>query len=290
MKRANRLMLVIGVGLAAISFIAVLAFGGLGQQPNAPQQIPDVPVVVAAVDLPLGTQITAEQLATTTKPQTEAADTFQNPADLVGKVVRRPIPQGNAIITSDFETTVSVPELVQTLQPGLRAMAIPLSRIDSVGALLQPGDYVDVLLSMEEADGINPVVVPNTNSSPSVDGSEPAPYLSIDDMVNNTSIKVVVQNVQVLAAMAATPTDPSNDVSPQATPQPDMVVLLAVSPQQAEVVRFAQMDGNISLVLRSPADAAAADVDTTGITLKQLVDQYGVLPPAPVTPVTTAAP
>jgi len=39
-------------------------------------------------------------------------------------------------------------------------------------------------------------------------------------------------------------------------------------------------------VLRSPADASAPAVDTTGITLKQLVDQYGVLPPAPVSPVT----
>jgi Flp pilus assembly protein CpaB len=59
---------------------------------------------------------------------------------------------------------------------------------------------------------------------------------------------------------------------------------LGVTPQQAEVIRFAQMDGNVSLVLRAPTDANAAAVDTTGITLKQLVDQYGVLPPAPVTP------
>jgi Flp pilus assembly protein CpaB len=146
---------------------------------------------------------------------------------------------------------------------------------------LQPGDFVDVLLSMEEADGINPVVVPNPNTSPATDGTVPAPYLSIDDVVNNTSIKVVVQNVQVLAAITAVPTD-ANVSQPQPSPQPDVVVLLAVSPQQAEVVRFAQLDGNISLVLRSPADAGAPQVDTTGITLKQLVDQYGVLPPQPV--------
>ena len=140
-------------------------------------------------------------------------------------------------------------------------------------------------MSLDEADQLNPIVIPNPNSSPGLSGNAPPPYISIDDYLNNTSVKVVVQNVQVLAAIAATPTEASNVVTPQASPMPDMVVLLAVSPQQAEVVRFAQLDGNISLVLRSPADAGAAQVDTTGITLKQLVDQDGVLPPQPVTPV-----
>ena len=64
---------------------------------------------------------------------------------------------------------------------------------------------------------------------------------------------------------------------------PTLVVLLAVTPQQAEVVRFAQLDGNVSLVLALPADRRAADTATLGITLQQLVDQYGVLPPRPST-------
>lgn len=63
-----------------------------------------------------------------------------------------------------------------------------------------------------------------------------------------------------------------------------MIVVLAVTPQQAEVVRFAQMDGHVSLALRSPGDATAGDVSTSGITLGKLVEDYGVLPPVPVTP------
>jgi Flp pilus assembly protein CpaB len=137
---------------------------------------------------------------------------------------------------------------------------------------------------MEDGDALNPIVIANPASSPGLLGQAPPPYTSIDDFLNNTSVKVVVQNVQVLASIAAAPTEPTNVVSTQATPQPDVVVLLAVTPQQAEVVRFAQLDGNVSLVLRSPADATTPQVDTTGVTLKELVDQYGVLPPAPVTP------
>ena len=283
MKRANRLMLVVGVALAVVSFVAVLALGTFGN--NTPQTTPppDVPVVVAATDIPLGAQITADKLATTTLPQSQADGTFSDPQQVVGKVVRQQVSQGSPLTNDDFSTSVSIPDLVRSLQPGLRAIAIPLSRVDSVGALLQPGDFVDVLLTLEDTDNTNPIVIPNPVSSPGFGGNS-NPYISLDDYLNNTSVKVVVQNVQVLAAIAATPTEPSNVIGASASPQPDMVVLLAVSPQQTEIVRFAQMDGNISLVLRSPADASAPAVDTSGITLKQLVDQYGVLPPAPVTP------
>jgi Flp pilus assembly protein CpaB len=63
-----------------------------------------------------------------------------------------------------------------------------------------------------------------------------------------------------------------------------MIAVLAVTPQQAEVIRFAQLDGNVSLALRSPADFSTGDVTTSGVTLQHLVETYGVLPPAPVTP------
>ncbi len=287
MKRANRLMLIVGVALAALSFVAVLALSGMGQQSPQTTPAPDVTVVVAAADLPLGVQITADKVSTTTMSPTQATGTFQDPAQVVGRVVRHAVSQGTALTNDDFDTGISVPDLINSLQPGLRAIAIPLSRVNSVNAFIQAGDYVDVLISMEDADGLDPVVIANpTPAIGTSTGSDYNPYTSLDDFVNNTSVKVVVQNVQVLAAIAAQPadtTDQGNQAAP--TPQPDMVVLLAVTPQQAEVVRFAQLDGNISLVLRAPADANAPAVDTTGITLKQLVDQYGVLPPAPVTPI-----
>ena len=277
-------MLVIGVALAALSFVAVLALGGLNQAPGQPNQAPDVPVVIAAGDIPLGSQISAEQLTTVTRPETEADDTYRHPEELVGKVARRAIGTGQAITTMDFETSLSVPELVRSLRPGLRAIALPLSAVDAVGALLQPGDYVDVLVSMREDDLLNPIVVPNPNAGGvGIDGSAAAPYLPLDDFINNTSIKVVVQNVQVLASIPAQQAD-DETVEEGVSPAPEMIVLLAVTPQQVEVVRFAQLDGNISLVLRSPADYAVGDVPTTGITLKELVDLYGVLPPQPVTP------
>jgi Flp pilus assembly protein CpaB len=112
--------------------------------------------------------------------------------------------------------------------------------------------------------------------------------VAIDEFVNNTTVKVVVQNVQVLAALRDQPATDTTSTSggpsgPTASVSPDVIAILAVAPQQVEIIRFAQVDGRISLVLRSPSDYAAGSVATSGITLRQLVDQYGVLPPLPVT-------
>ena len=69
-------------------------------------------------------------------------------------------------------------------------------------------------------------------------------------------------------------------------------MILAVTTQQAEVIKYAQLDGSISLVLRAtkdfvdpvtgdplPAGDHRPGVTTTGITLSKLVDDYGVLVP-----------
>jgi pilus assembly protein CpaB len=282
LKRANRFLLIAGVLLAGVAFVAVLAFGGMGTTTVVAPPA-DVNVVVAAVDLTLGTELTADKLTTQTRPQAEASGTYQRPEELVGQIVRRTVPVGQALTAGDFATN-TLAQIAQSLQPGFRAIAIPLSKVDSVGMLLQPGDRVDALISMTDADALNPIVVPNPNAGQTpVDGSPPEPYLILDTYLNNTTVKIVVQNVQVLAVQPKSD-EQANLVEPAGGPEPDVVVILAVTPQQAEIVRYAELDGNISLVLRAPGDASAADATTTGITLRWLVDHYGVLPPAAVTP------
>ena len=152
-----------------------------------------------------------------------------------------------AVLTSDdFQTGVNVTEC--RLAPAGHARhrhAAEQSRFRR--RLLQPGDRVDVLMSMEDLDGSTrwscPIRMPRRWP-----GGQPDPYISLDRYVNNTTVKVVVQNVQVLAAIAA-PTDESEQsATPRLRPSRTWSCCSAVTPQQAEVVRFAQLDGNISLV------------------------------------------
>ena len=57
-----------------------------------------------------------------------------------------------------------------------------------------------------------------------------------------------------------------------------LMLILALTPQQAEVMLFARTTGGLDVILRSPLDAGQT-VETTGIILKTLVDDYGILPP-----------
>jgi Flp pilus assembly protein CpaB len=277
-------MLTLGVLLAVVAFGGVLIFGSSpGSTTPGGGGSEVVTVVTAAQDVLLGTALDETLLATIEMPTADAVDTYRDPAQLLGLVVRRTVRQGEAFRSTDFNTAggLSAPEIASNLAPGQRAMAIAIDPLSAVGSLIQVGDYVDVMLAMtDQPDPTKfPVMAPFTNE----DG---LPVSSVGgDGINNTSVKVLVQNVQVLGIVSP-PLGPEggNEIDP-VTGLPLSgrgIAIISVTPQEAEIIRFTQLDGNLSLIMRSPQDAAAADESTTGITLRQLVDLHGVLPPRPV--------
>jgi len=93
----------------------------------------------------------------------------------------------------------------------------------------------------------------------------------------------------------ASPPPASTGGGPTTLNGQSQIVILAVTAQQSEVVKFAQLDGSVTLALRSIDDFVdpatgqplpATSTATTGIILKTLVDSYGVLPPELVQTVT----
>jgi len=277
LKRSNRLMLLVGVLLAVVAFGGVLMFGSKSgtNGPAAPQT---VSVVTALQDVALGSTLTPEALTTIDLPTGDAIDTFRDPVQLQGLVVRRTVRAGTPFTSADFQSgSVSAIDVTSGLKPGQRAMAIPVNSLSGVGSLIQAGDYVDVMLAITDQ--------PDPNKAPVVgefrdESGLPATKI-LDEWLNNTTIKVLVQNVQILGTLLPTAGTDSTQIDPN-TGQPatgGSIAILSVTPDQAEMVRFAQLDGNLYLLLRAPDDVDAPDVQTTGITLRELVDQHGVLPP-----------
>jgi Flp pilus assembly protein CpaB len=146
-------------------------------------------------------------------------------------------------------------------------MAVQVDQVTGVGTFIEPGDHVDVVLALEETDSKFPQVGP---------GCPPDAPLLLDQCLNSTSIKVLVQDSKVLGTILPPTPEKQAAIS--------MIVLLQLRPQEVELVRFAQLDGNLSLVLRATADAGTAPTDTTGITLSELVRAHIVLPPNLITP------
>ncbi|HEV7604153.1 MAG TPA: Flp pilus assembly protein CpaB [Candidatus Limnocylindrales bacterium] len=294
MKRSNRLVLLVGVFLAVVAFVGILL---LVRTPSeGPATVPTTgPVVVASADIPLSTLILAEQVTVKTVPLTAVTPgAFTDPSQVIGKIARQAVKTGGQVTAATLNGGASGEVTSIDCPATLRCMSIQVDQVSGVGTVIKTGDYVDMVVGLT-AEKFPVITVNPADKS-----------ITVVSGLNSTSVKLLLQGMQVMgtllppqaapAAGAATPapsgapTGPSTALNGQA-----QIVILAVTAQQAEVLKFAQIDGNVSLALRSPADfidpttgapLLPAAAKTTGITLKVLVDSYGILPPEVVQTVT----
>ena len=180
MKRSNRLMLLLGVLLAVVAFGGVLMFGSKSGS-NEAAKPQTVSVVTALQDVALGTTLTPEILTTVPLATDLAIDTFRDPAQLAGKVVRRPVTAGIPFTSTDFQSgAVSALDVTSGLEPGQRAMAIPINSLTGVGSLIQAGDYVDVMLTIPDQ--------PDPNQAPVVGGDAVTFDLGTDPLQTSANV------------------------------------------------------------------------------------------------------
>lgn len=298
MRRSSRPILLVGIFLAVGAFILIV-FLNAGPGPTATPTPAVAHIVVAAVDIPQGTTITDSMLSTKDVPLVEApGDSLALKESVIGKVARQSVAAGayipNAAISGQPGTTAAV-DIPKELKAGERAVALQIADPNNgVGFLVQSGDRVDVIVGLENIPiGFLFNLDPGNKTPADVPGGGvigPAGGTGFQlipaDKINSTSAKLLIQNVRVVYAQAqpvavaqgaqGTPPPGSQGLSPG--PQ---LVILAVNAQQAEVVRYVLLQGPnaIFLALRSPVDAEASPDTTTGMVLRTLLDDYGVLPP-----------
>lgn len=275
MRRTSRLVLLLGIFLAALVFVVILLGGrapgtGVVATPSAPPT--QLPTVVAAVDIPLGTVVTAEML--TSRPlavTVRETNVYGDPSQAIGKTTRTAITAGAQVHSTDFQNR-AIPLSVPT---GERAFAIQVTELTGVGNLVDVGDNIDMIVSLR-GDAFPVVQVLDDGSVTVVSGINP---LSV-------KLPLLLQDVQIIGVIEQAPPAPAQGTTaqqPVASTQPYLtgaskLLILSVTPQQAEVLTFARTTGVLDVILRSPADAGQT-VETTGVILKTLVDDYGILPP-----------
>jgi pilus assembly protein CpaB len=279
LKRSNRLVLLVGVFLAIVAFVAVLVL-----RPTSTPEPAEVtePTVVAAADIPLGAQITEEQVNVIDLPVTSRNEgAFSDKSQVLGKRVRQAVPSGAQLDSATFgETGGTILDI--DVPAGKRAITVQVDQVTGVGTVIKTGDYVDMVV------GIRADKFPVITTNPADDS------FTVVAGLNGTSVKLLLQGMQVLGTLLPPPTTTTAEGTPEqpgtALTGQQEIVALSVDAQQAEVIKFAQMDGEISLILRSPddfldpvtgqpLDPAPLPDGTTGIILKELVDKFGVLPP-----------
>ena len=283
MKRSNRLVLLVGVFLAVIAFvgIALLLNGSSTPPPNT--VIPTTaPAVFAVKDIPLGATLTEDMLETkiVDVATEKKANAFSSTKLVVGSIARRKIAAGTQLEAAYFDTSSTACSTID-VPTGLRAMAVQVDQVSGVGTVINSGDFVDAVVGFT-GDKFPVVTLNPTDNS-----------ISVVSGLNGTSVKLLIEGMQVLCRqLPPAPAPAAGAAAPAATSGPGVslngqqeIVMLGVTAPQAEIIKFAQLDGSMSLVLRSNADFPRDEAGniiypppagTNGVTLKILTTQYAV--------------
>lgn len=197
-------------------------------------------VVVAKVDIPVGTRIIAEQLAITQVPRSAAPDgTFSKiDEDLVGRVATTRIAAREPITESRLAPLGSAAGLSSVIPEGYRAMNVRVDDVVGISGFIMPGTLVDVVVVIDPPD---------------------------ENKQKERVSKIVLQNIKVLAN-GANLDKPKNEKEAERV----KTVTLQVTPEQAEKLALASSEGRLQLVMRNSIDQN--DEVTTGATKQSLLN------------------
>ena len=247
MNRRNRTLfvLLVAVGLASLATYGV--FRTIRSIPVREVEVATKFVVVAAENLPLGTRLSKEQVKLVGWPAaTPVEGSFASVDEIVGRGVLQPV-QANELLTENkLAPKEAGAGLSPTIPPGMRALSVKVNDVIGVAGFTVPGARVDVVVVVKERD--------------------------------NSMARVVVSNLQVLTAGTRYDIEQAKD----GKPMPSNVVTLLVTPDQAERISLAQINGSITLVLRNPLDVEPTQ--TAGIRMAGLMGTPSTAPvekPAP---------
>ena len=152
----RRLMLpLVALLLAGTATFAARSYFERDAQPKTAAEAPPAPrkaILVAAQDLSTGSFIQPGSLRWQEWPDVATPETYllrgeKVEQDLVGAVVRRPLAVGEPIAEGTFVKPGDRGFLAAVLDPGMRAVSIPVDEASSNAGLIFPGDRVDLILT-----------------------------------------------------------------------------------------------------------------------------------------------
>lgn len=179
-------------------------------------------IVVARTALPLGTRLQVQHLRSIPWPAAEpVAGMFRQMEDAVGRALVTSVVENEAILENKLAPKEAGSGLPATIPEGMRALSVAVNDVVAVAGFVLPGTMVDVLVTG------------------SVEGRSGA----------NSSTRIILENVRVLAAGQKIEQD--KDGKPQTVP----VITLLVTPEDANRLTMASMEGRIQLALRNTIDS-----------------------------------
>lgn len=196
-------------------------------------------VVVARIDINLGTKLTPEMLKSIPWPTNNIpSGAITDPNALDGRVLKVSVQRDEPMLESKLAPIGTKGGLSAVVAEGKRAITVRVNDVIGVAGFALPGNYVDILVNTTD----------DTRGTAS--------------NKDQTISKTVLEHILVLAVAQEASRD---DTKPRVV----NAVTLEVTPEQAEKLDLARSVGSLSLVLRNQVDSEPTE--TIGVTKRQLL-------------------
>ena len=217
-------------------------------------------VVVAKVEIPVGSRLIAEQLTVAQFPADVTPEGTISTIDekLLARVVVTALSPREPVTESKLAPVGSIGGLSSVIPEGFRAMTVKVDDVVGVSGFIMPGTLVDIVVVIQPPKGT-----------------------ANEEMIS----KIVLQNIKVLAS-GQNIDKPKNDREVERSVR---AVTLQVTPEQAEKLALASSEGKLQLVMRNSVDQA--DEQTSGANKKTLLlGERAMLVPDPGISANSSAP
>ena len=224
----------IAIVISALSTFGIFKF--LQKQKEKIQDLNSVyrKVVIARVDLPIGKKLMESFITIGDWPEKIIPKgSFSSIEDVIGRVIKTEMYEGEAIVETKLASKGSDGGFSSIIPLGLRALTVSVDTYSGVSGFLLPNTRVDVL-----------VTVPSNSKK------------------EESTTKIILEDIKVLAVDQTFEREDDDPVIVQS-------VTLLVTPEQAEKLALASMEGKLQLSLRNNADHALKS--TAGVQLKELI-------------------
>jgi pilus assembly protein CpaB len=241
MKRSRPLLL-LGLAVFMALVTSVLVYNRLAQPPKVVEllgkmmEFQTTAVAVAVTDLSWGTKVTEEMIKLVPFPHSSLPEGhFTAPETLTGRILLANVRTNEAILESKLAPiSVTTGGLAAVTNPEKRAMAIKVDDVVGVAGFINPGNRVDVMVTLNESPPIT---------------------------------KLVLQHMLVLATGIEIERKGKEE-----KPLSVKVITLEVTPEEGEKLALAATEGKVVMALRN--QLSSDPVLTKGATISSLLSSY----------------
>ncbi|MBN2001550.1 Flp pilus assembly protein CpaB [candidate division KSB1 bacterium] len=229
-----KISVLIAIFLGTMATIAVNAYLENEANELGNRSVPVKKIVVASKDVTPGTKLDPSNIRTSSWPaELVPAGAFENVDMLLERIVNTPLAEGEPILINKLAPEGSTAGFSGLIPPGMRALTVSVDAFSGVSGFILPNTRVDVLVTF-----------------------------SLMDQRKNSSTKIILEDVRVLAVDQTSRTTDTDHLTAQS-------VTLLVTPQESEKLTLAGAEGRVILSMRNTGDRKKQL--TSGVRLNDLV-------------------